>query len=89
MLKIWGKVIKENRIIKDEVAISDIEGTYQENLKVCINELCYKFDIAKPYWLPSNLDEYNKRSKTSFNDDNFIEEIDFDRFMIEEIDFKD
>jgi hypothetical protein len=89
MLKIWGKVIKDNRIIKDEVAISDIEGTYQDNLKACINELCYKFDISKPYWLPSNLDEYNKRSKTSFNEDNFIEEIDFDRFMIEEIDFKD
>jgi len=86
MLKIWGKIIKNNKIIKDEVAVSDIGGTYQENLKQCINELCYKFDISKPYWLPTNLDEYNKRNKTSFTKDNFIEQIDFDKFTIEELD---
>lgn len=86
MLKIWGKIIKDNKIIIDDVAVCDIEGSYQENLKVCITELCNKFDIAKPYWLPANLEEYNRRSKASFNQDNFIEEINFDRFTIVELD---
>ena len=36
MLKIWGKLINDNRIIKDEVAISEIEDSYQENLKACV-----------------------------------------------------
>lgn len=85
MLKIWGKLMKNNKIIKDEVAISDIEAGYQENLKVCITELCNKLDISKPYWLPTNLEEYNKRNKTIFNEYNFIEEIDFDKFVIEEL----
>lgn len=88
MLKIWGKVIKNNKIIKDEVATSNIDGSYQDNLKQCIIELCYKFDISKPYWLPINLEQYNKRNKTIFNEHNFIEEIDFDKFTIEEIDDK-
>ncbi|SKA72926.1 hypothetical protein SAMN05428976_101109 [Clostridium sp. USBA 49] len=88
MIKIWGKIIKNNKIIKDEVVISNIDGTYQDNLKLCINELCNKFDISKPYWLPINMDEYNKRRKTTFNQHNFIEEIDFDKFVIEEIDLK-
>ena len=85
MLKIWGKLIKDNRIIVDEVSMSQLEDNYQENLKMCITELCYKFDIATPYWLKSNIQEYNKRLKTSFDENNFIEEIYFDKFMIEEL----
>jgi hypothetical protein len=85
MLKIWGKIISDNRIIKDEVVVSEINGSYQDNLKACISELCYKFDIATPYWLKSNINEYNKRHKTSFDENNFIEEMYFDTFMIEEL----
>ena len=85
MLKIWGKLIYDNRIIKDEVSVSEIEGSYQENLKACISELCYKLDISTPYWLKSNINEYNRRHKTSFDENNFIDEIYFDKFMIEEL----
>ena len=85
MLKIWGKLIKDNRIINDEVAVAEADDSYQENLKTCITELCYKFDISTPYFLKSNVNEYNKRRKTSFDENNFIEEINFDKFMIEEL----
>jgi hypothetical protein len=85
MLRIWVKVVKNNKIIIQEVVTSEFQGNYQDNLKICITELCYKFDIEKPYWLPYNLEEFNKRSKTSFNKDNFIDLINFDSFMIEEI----
>jgi hypothetical protein len=85
MLRIWGKIIKNNRIVKDAVVSSELEGSYQDNLKLCINELCQKFDLAKPYWLPANLEEYNKRAKTTFNAFNFMEDIDFDKFIIEEL----
>jgi hypothetical protein len=86
MLKIWGKIVKNSKTIQDLVVSSDIEGSYQDNLKECITELCNKFDIPKPYWLPSNLDEYNRRGKTIFNQHNFVEELDFDRFIIQELD---
>ncbi|MBU3175165.1 hypothetical protein KPL47_02145 [Clostridium estertheticum] len=85
MLKIWGKLIKDNRIIRDEVTISEIDDSYQENLKMCITDLCYKFDVSTPYWLKPNVNEYNKRRKTSFDENNFIEEIYFDKFIIEEL----
>lgn len=89
MIKIWGKLIKNNKIIKQEVVTSDEAGSYQENLKRCITEICYKMDIQKPYWLNSNLEEYNRRSKTSFTRHNFIEDIDFDKFIIEDIDLEE
>lgn len=85
MLKIWGKVIKNSKIVKDDVVISDNEGSYQDNLKECLKELCYRFDIETPYWLPANVEEYNLRRKVSFNQDNFIDEIDFDKLMLEEL----
>jgi len=85
MLKIWGTLIKDNRIIRDEVSMSETEDSYQKNLKMCVTELCYKFDVATPYWLKANINEYNKRHKTSFDKNNFIEEIYFDKFIIEEL----
>lgn len=39
-------------------------------------------DIEKPFWLQNNLEEYNRTKKASFTQDNFIEEINFDRFEI-------
>jgi ribulose kinase len=89
MIKIWGRLVKNNKTIKDTVVVSNMEGTYQDNLKNCLNEICNEFDISKPYWLPTNMEEYNKRAKTIFNAHNFIEDIDFDKFIISEIDLKD
>lgn len=88
MIKLWGKIIKNNKLVEQEVSecYDDIE--YEAQLKKCIIEICYKFDIQKPYWLEKNLNEYNKIKKTSFTQDNFIEEIKFDRFEIEVIEEK-
>lgn len=86
MLRIWGKLIKDNKIIKDKVVELVVKNTYQEALKEAVTEICKEFDIAKPYWLNHNLEEYNNRSKTSFDENNFIEEIEFNKFEIEELD---
>jgi hypothetical protein len=84
-MKLWGKILIDNRIDKDMVVHFDVEKEYQENLKNAIIEICDKFDIEKPYWLPNNIKEFNQRGKTSFSVDNFIEIINFDKFVIEEI----
>ncbi|WP_203527779.1 hypothetical protein [Clostridium thermarum] len=88
MLRIWGKILKDNRIIKDTVVTSDIEGSYQDNLKACIVTICRELDIEKPYWLPNNLEEYNKRGKVIFDQNNFIDFINFDKLVVEELDSK-
>lgn len=92
-LKIWGKLVKDNKIIKDEVVVLEditdsINDDDEENLKLCVNQLCDSFDISKPYWLDANRREYCRRSKVTFNNNNFIEEIDFDRFIIEKLEEK-
>lgn len=81
MLKLWGKMIKNNKIILQEVSTAEDED-YQMELKKCITDISYKMDIQKPYWLPKNLEEYNRVKRTTFDQDNFIEEIEFDRLEI-------
>ncbi|MEF9951333.1 MAG: hypothetical protein RR840_01490 [Clostridium sp.] len=84
MLRLWGKLLKDNKLqsqIECTYEYDDIE--YEQQLKYCITEICKEFDIQKPYWLNANLREYNKYKKTSFRQDNFIEEIEFDIFEIE------
>jgi hypothetical protein len=85
MIKISGALIKKTKIVAEEIVTSTIEGDYQEQLKECITEICYRLDIEKPYWLPRNLTSYNKNSKTFFDENNFVDKIDFDKFVIEEL----
>lgn len=88
MIRLWGKIIKDSKILAhtEFTCIEEIE--YQEQLKKCIKEICYKLDLQKPYWLPNNLEEYNRIKRTSFNQDNFIEVIKFDRFEIQVLEEK-
>lgn len=88
-MKIWGKLLINNRIVKDKVVLFDEDKNYEDNLKNSILEICKEFDIEIPYWLPSNEKEYAVRKKTIFTQDNFIDEFKFDKFVIEEIDLED
>ncbi len=84
-MRLWGKLVKNNKIIKDNTVPLIVEDDYQAALKEAMIQLCDSFDISKPYWLNKNLNEYNRLGKTSFNKDNFIEEITFDKLVIEEL----
>lgn len=85
----WGKLLINNRIIEDTVVSFDDSKSYEGNLKNSILEICKEFDIEIPYWLPTNEREYVTRKKTIFTEDNFIDEFNFDKFVIEEIDLED
>lgn len=88
MIRLWGKVIKNNRIITSAESTCTEDIDYQEQLKKCIVDICYKLDLQKPYWLKQNLKDYNQYKKTSFRQDNFIEPVNFDKFEIEVIEEK-
>lgn len=88
MIKLWGKIITNNQILNQNVVVCAEDIKYEEQLKKCMIELCYNFDIAKPYWLTKNLMEYNKLKRAFFTQDNFIEEITFDKLEIEVIEEK-
>ena len=44
------------------------------------------FDLQHPIWLDKNIADFKRFSKVKFNQDNYIEEIDFDYFELEVLD---
>ena len=77
MLRLWGRIIKNNHLIRDaEVTRSDDTRTH--SILNGLEELCMLWDLGKPIWLDGNISDFKKHAKTRFYQDNFIETIDFD-----------
>ncbi len=86
MFRMWGKIKKNNRVIKDTTISVDDEGlTRTQKVFKALDDICYEFDLGKPIWLDANIHEFQVRDKTRFNQDNFIEMINFDCLEIEVI----
>ncbi|MBC5662721.1 hypothetical protein DXB77_10500 [Clostridium sp. OM05-9] len=79
MFRVWGKIMKDNRLIKDTVVcIDDASLTRTKKVYKALEEMCYKFDLAKPIWLKKNQNDFILHARTRFNHDNFVEAIEFD-----------
>lgn len=83
MFRLWGKVIKDNKIIQDMVFEDDTFMSKKDKIDLGIEEICYNFDLSKPLWLINNDKELPLYNKTSFQQDHFMEPIPFDYFEIE------
>jgi hypothetical protein len=84
MFRLWGKVYKNNKIIKDTIIELHNDDISKDDLtNNCLDKICYEFDLQHPMWLNDNQKDYPVYGKTSFNQDHFIEQIDFDYLEIE------
>ncbi|NLN42185.1 MAG: hypothetical protein GX160_09445 [Clostridiales bacterium] len=90
MLRVWGLIRKNNKIVKDMIAeylgndIKEIDALHK-----CIEEICYEFDLQRPLWFPKNQREYEEYRRIVLTQDNFMEPIDFDTFELEILDNDD
>lgn len=50
-----------------------------------MDDICYEYDLSKPIWLASTIEDFKKHDKTRFNQDNFIDAIEFDYLEIQVI----
>lgn len=78
MFRIWGKLIKDNRLLKDTTVCDDSDSSRTQKVFHALDEICSEFDLGKPIWLDSNIREFQRHAKTRFYQDSFIEEIPFD-----------
>lgn len=82
-MRLWGKIWKDNRMLRDAVVTDDSDDTRTHKIFHSLDELCLIFDLGKPIWLDSTIKEFQRHSKARFYQDNFIEEIDFDYLEIQ------
>ena len=83
MVRIWAKVIKEDKIIKDTI-YENYETFNTENFFEYISNICDVLNIATPVILSKHIFHYISFNLTTFLPQDFPEEIDFDKFIIEE-----
>lgn len=82
MFRMWGKIWKENHLLKDTVICNDTEDTRTHKVFQALDDICREFDLGKPIWLDATIHEFQQHDKARFSKDNFIEEIDFDYLEI-------
>lgn len=85
MFRIWAKIFRDNHLLRDTVICNDTPDTRTHKVFAAIDEICYEFDLGKPIWLDSTVNEFKRHAKARFNQDNFIESIDFDYLEIQVI----
>ena len=83
MFRLWGKIFKDNRLLRDTVICNDSDDTRTHKIFHALDEICYEFDLSKPIWLDSNIAEFKKHDKTRFRSDNFVDSIEFDFLEIQ------
>lgn len=90
MFRIWGKLFKDNHLLKDMV-YENSDRTLNRTKKVFagLHEFCMEFDLQEPIWLDKNIKEFQRVDKTRFDQDNFIESIEFDFLEIQVIEEDD
>ena len=78
-MRIWGKMMKDNKLIKDTVVeLYDHEMTRTKKVYRALEQMCETFDLATPIWLEQNKQDFIRHARTRFTQDNFIESIAFD-----------
>lgn len=78
MFRVWGKLFRDNRMIRDITVCNDAEDTRTHKVFHAMDEICYVFDLSKPIWLDSNIREFRRHARTRFFQDSFLDDIDFD-----------
>ena len=82
MFRLWGKIYKDNRLLKDTTICDESSETRTHKFFNALDSICYEFDLGKPIWLDATIEEFKRHSKARFTQDNFIEAIEFDYLEI-------
>ena len=82
MVRIWAKVIKDEKIIKQYMF--ETEGTTDYSLFFdYLEDICSHLDIATPVLIKTHLFNYAKYNTVKFIKDDFVETINFDKLVLE------
>ena len=82
MFRLWGKIFKDNRMVRDTVICIEEEDARTHKIFRALDEICYEFDLSKPIWLNHTISEFQRHDKARFYHDNFVDSIDFDYLEI-------
>ena len=81
MNKIWGRTIKDGKIKSD--FLLETEKFSYNDLYEYLKIICYNLKIETPIVLKKHQNQFDEYSMTKFTQDDFVDKIDFDSFIIQ------
>ena len=85
MFRLWAKEFKDNRMLVDTTICDESDDTRTHKVFRALDEVCYEFDLGKPIWLASAIEDFKRHAKARFYQDSFMETIEFDFLEIQVI----
>ena len=82
MVRIWAKVMKNNKIIAQTV-FERFEILDYDNFFDYLREICQTLDLPTPVLIKNHLFNYAKYNNVRFKQDDFVEPISFDMLVLE------
>ena len=84
MIRIWAKVMKKGKIIKQYTFEKEGVIDYSEFFSY-LRDMCEHLDIPTPVLIKPHLFNFAKYNNVKFLKDDFMESISFDRLVLENI----
>ena len=85
MFRLWGRIWKDNHMLKDTVICDDREETRTHKVFYCLEQIFYELVLGYPNKIDTTVRDFRKHRKTRFYQDSFIEQIEFDYLEIQVI----
>lgn len=82
MIKIWGKITISDKVIRNATIKIDAKKT---TFFAMLQTLCQALNIPTPILLNKHVNDFNVFNYCAFKADDFVESIDFDRFILEHV----
>ena len=82
MIRIWARTVSDNKIIRSYIYES-IDNFQEETFHKHVEKMCHELDIPTPAILKSHITNYVDFNNTTFLPRDFIESIDFEKFILE------
>ena len=80
MIKIWGKILSAERVLKSKTIVVDEKNTSFFDM---LKDLCHTLNIPTPVLLDKHVYDFNLFNICTFKPDDFIESVDFNQFVLE------
>ncbi len=84
MFRIWAKVIREEKIVKQLTYESDDKFVYSQFFKY-LSDICEELDVATPVLMKTHIFNYAKFGTVRFLPRDFAESVDFDKLVLDNI----
>lgn len=79
-MTVWARVLKEQKVLNDLIYSSE-----KESFEQMLRNICQKLDLPTPLVLEKHKKQFKMFGQAKFISEEFVESVDLDRLIIENV----